>query len=66
MGKTHKSFADKAKKTVAKQAETRQVRVIRSMKDPESGAVKFFDRMERVADRGQLDKNLSELVQAES
>ena len=66
MGKTQKSFADKANKTSRTQAKTRQVRVIRSIKDPESGAVKFFDRMERVADGGQLDKNLSELVQAES
>lgn len=66
MGKTKKSFADKAKKTHGTQAETRQVRVIRSMKDPKTGVVKFFDRMETVADGGQLDKHLNELVQAES
>ena len=66
MGKTSKSFAEKAKKAGGTQAETKQVRVIRSMKDPNSGVVKFFDRMETVADGGQLDKHLRELVQAES
>ena len=65
MGKTSKSFAEKAKKAGGTQAETRQVRVIRSMKDPKTGVVKFYDRMETVADGGQLDKHLSELVQAE-
>ena len=48
------------------QTETRQVRVIRSVKDPKTGVVKFFDRMETVVDKGQLDQHLSELVQAES
>lgn len=66
MGKAQKSFADKAKKMGSTQIETRQVRVIRSVKDPKTGVVKFFDRMETVVDKGQLDQHLSELVQAES
>ncbi len=42
MAKAQKSFADKLK---GSGSEKKQVRVIRSVRDPETGAVRFEDRM---------------------
>ena len=63
MSKAQKSFSEKAKTKGTARAEKRQVRVIRSMKDPQTGTVKFLDRMESVPPGGNLDESLSKLVQ---
>lgn len=61
MAKSQKTFASKAIKGEAK-AEKRQIRLIRSIADPNTGTVKFLDRMVSVPGDGDLDSHLAKLM----
>ena len=63
MAKAPKSFADKAKKEESKKAAQRQVRVIRSIKDPVKGTVRFLDGMVAVPGDADLDAHLLKFVE---
>ena len=62
MAKTQKTFASKAKKGEAA-AEKRQIRLIRSIADPNTGTVKFLDRMVSVPGDENLDSHLAKLME---
>lgn len=65
MAKTQKTFASKAKKGEA-ETEKRQIRLIRSIADPNTGTVKFLDRMVSVPGDGELDSHLAKLMEDKS
>lgn len=62
MAKAQKTFASKAIKSEEK-AEKRQIRLIRSIADPNTGTVKFLDRMVSVPGDGNLDAHLAKLME---
>ena len=65
MVKAPRSFADKLKgKSAAK--DSKHVRVIRSVKDPASGAIRFLDKIVKVPMEGNLDEHLRELLEESS
>ncbi len=65
MAKTPKSFASKALKGEQK-IEKRQIRVIKGAVDPNTGTVKFLDRMHAVPGDGDLDAHLAKLTESKS
>ena len=62
MAKAAKSFSDKLKRKGATKS-VKHVRVIRSVKDPENGAIRFLDRIASIPLEGNLDEHLRKLVQ---
>jgi hypothetical protein len=62
MAKAQKTFASKATKHEAK-AEKRQIRLIRSIADPNTGTVKYLDRMVSVPGDENLDSHLAKLME---
>ncbi len=56
MAKGKTSFAEKALEQRERKAATRHVRVIRSVKDPDTGSVRFSDRMVAVPADANLDE----------
>ncbi len=62
MAKAQKTFASKAIKGEEK-TEKRQIRLIRSIADPNNGTVKFLDRMVSVPGDGDLDAHLAKLME---
>lgn len=62
MAKGTKSFSDKMNKVKIKGSETKQIRVIRGIKDPDNGAIRFMDRMLAVSTEGNLDENLKKVI----
>lgn len=62
MAKGTKSFSDKMNKVKTKGSETKQIRVIRGIKDPDNGAIRFMDRMVAVSTEGNLDENLKKVI----
>lgn len=62
MAKGIKSFSDKMNKVKNKGSEKKQIRVIRGVKDPENGAIRFMDRMVAVSTVGNLDENLKKVM----
>lgn len=65
MAKGGRTFADKARKHAERKAEDQHVRVIKSVKDPDTGAVRFSDLVVTVPHDANLDKYLSEFVEGE-
>ncbi len=63
MAKGGRTFADKARKHAERKAEDQHVRVIRSIKNPNTGAVKFSDLVVTVPHDADQDKYLSEVVE---
>lgn len=62
MAKAPKTFASKAIKSEVK-VEKRQIRLIRSITDPNTGTVKYLDRMVSVPGDGDLDSHLAKLME---
>ncbi len=62
MVKSQKTFASKAIKSEAK-AEKRQIRLIRSITDPNTRTVKYLDRMVSVPGDENLDSHLAKLME---
>ncbi len=65
MAKAPKTFASKALKGEQK-IEKRQIRVIKSAVDPNTGNVKFQDRMYSIPGDGDLDQHLAKLTDSKS
>ena len=63
MAKRSKSFAEKASRHAERKAEKRNVRVVKSVKDPDTGAVRFFDRMVAVPGDANIDEYLSKVLE---
>lgn len=61
MAKRSKSFADKARRHAERKAEMRHVRVVKSMKDPDTGAVRFSDRMVSVPSDANMEEYLNKV-----
>lgn len=66
MAKGKRSFADKVRKHAERKAERQHVRVIRSVRDPDTGAVRFSDRVVAVPSDANMDEYLSKVVNEES
>jgi len=66
MAKGKRSFADKVRKHAERKAERQHVRVIRSVRDPGTGAVRFSDRVVAVPSDANMDEYLSKVVNEES
>ena len=65
MVKGSRSFADKLKgKSIAK--DTKHVRIIRSVKNPANGAIRFLDKIVKVPLEGELDEHLRKLLEETS
>ncbi len=64
MAKTPKTFAEKSLKDTSKQI-AKRVRIIRSVKDPDTGNVKFLDRMESIPADGDVGSHVSKLLKDE-
>ncbi len=65
MAKGSKTFSDKLKgKDAAKGS--RHVRVIRSVKDPENGAIRFLDQIAKVPQEGEIADHLSKFLKETS
>ena len=62
MAKGTKSFSDKMNKGKKIGPETKQIRVIRGVKDPDNGAIRFVDRMAAVPAEGNLDEDLKKVI----
>ena len=65
MAKAAKSFSDKLKRKGTTKS-VKHVRVIRSVKDSENGAIRFLDRIASIPLEGNLDEHLRKLVQEPS
>lgn len=65
MAKASKSFSDKLKSKGAAKG-VKHVRIIRSVKDPENGAIRFLDRIASIPLEGNLDEHLRKLVEGTS
>ncbi|UCD39137.1 MAG: hypothetical protein JSW54_06560 [Fidelibacterota bacterium] len=65
MAKGQTSFAEKAKKAAERKADTRPVRIIKSTKATDTGAVRFSDRMVAVPSDANLDEYLKKMVEEE-
>ncbi len=62
MAKGQKSFAEKARKQAERKEGMQHVRVIKSVKDPDTGAVRFLDRVVAVPGGANMDEHLSKVV----
>ena len=65
MVKGRRSFADKVRKHAEHKAESQHVRVIKSVRDPDTGAVRFSDRIVAVPSDAKMDEYLSKVVKEE-
>ena len=65
MAKGQTSFSDKAKKAAERKIEKRHVRVIKSVKDADTGAIRFSDRMVPIPSDEDMDAYLSKVVSEE-
>ncbi len=63
MAKGQRSFADKASRHAERKAEKRNVRVVKSVKDPDTGVVRFSDRMVAVPSDANIDGYLSKVLE---
>lgn len=63
MAKGRRTFADKARKHAERKAERQHVRVIKSVTDPNTNAVRFSDRVVAVPADANLDEYLSKVVE---
>jgi hypothetical protein len=66
MAKGRTSFAEKAKKAGKRKTEMRHVRVVKGVKTPETGTIRFSDRMVAVPSDADLDEFLKESQSQES
>lgn len=66
MVKGQTSFADKARKAAEKKAEAKPVLVIKSMKDPQTGSIKFTKRTVAVPLDTDMDAFLKEAAETKS
>ncbi|MFB0515158.1 MAG: DUF4295 family protein [Candidatus Neomarinimicrobiota bacterium] len=67
MAKGKRSFADKARKYAERsKAERRYVRVVKSVKDSDTGAVRFSERMVAVPSDVNIDEYLRQVVEEEN
>ncbi len=62
MAKGQRSFADKARKQAERKEGKQHVRVIKSVKDPDTGAVRFSDRVVAVPADANMDEHLSKVL----
>ena len=62
MAKGKRSFADKVRKHAERKTERQHVRVIRSVRDPDTGAVRFSDCVVAVPSDVNMDEYLSKVV----
>lgn len=60
MAKGQTSFAEKAKKAADRKSDMRHVRVVKSVQNPETGSIRFSDRMVAVPSDVDLDEYLKE------
>ena len=63
MAKGQRSFADKARKHAERKEKTQHVRVIKSVRDPDTGAVRFLDRVVSVPGGTNMDEHLSKVLE---
>jgi len=63
MAKGQRSFADKARKQAERKEKTQHVRVIKSVKDPDTGAVRFLDHVVAVPGGANMDEHLSKVLE---
>ena len=63
MAKGQRSFADKARKHAERKVGTQHVRVIKSVRDPDTGAVRFSDRIVSVPPDANIDERLSKVLE---
>ncbi len=63
MAKVQKSFAEKARKHSERKEGIQHVRVIKSIKDPDTGAVRFSDRVVAVPGGANMDEHLSKVLE---
>ena len=66
MAKASKTFADKMQQKKKEAPTSKMVRIIRTVRDPDNGAIRFLDNMAAVSTAGDLDANLKKLVDKES
>lgn len=66
MAKGKRSFADKVRKHAERKVERQHVRVIRSVRDPDTGAVRFSERVVAVPSGANMDEYLSKVVNQET
>jgi|GEM_PF-5913336 len=63
MAKGQRSFADKARKHAERKEKTQHVRVIKSVRDPDTGAVRFLDHVVAVPGDANMDEHLSKVLE---
>ena len=63
MAKGRRTFVDKVRKHAERKAERQHVRVIKSLRDPNTNAVRFTDRVVAVPSDANLDEYLSKVVE---
>ncbi len=62
MAKEQKSFAEKARKHAERKEGIQHVRVIKSVEDPDTGAVRFSDRVVAVPGGSNMDEHLNKVL----
>ena len=60
MAKAPKSFSDKLNKKAADQ--TKMIRVIRSVQDPDTGGTRFLDNMTEIPSEGKVDEHVKNFL----
>jgi len=65
MVKGQTSFAEKAKKAAERKTDVRHIRIIKSTRAADTGAVRFADRMVAVPSDANLDEYLKKMVEEE-
>ncbi|UCH11203.1 MAG: DUF4295 domain-containing protein [Fidelibacterota bacterium] len=66
MSKGQTSFAEKARKAAQRKSDMRHVRVVKSVENPATGAIRFSDRMVAVPSDVDIDEFLKETEAQES
>ena len=61
MAKGAKSFSDKLKKK--SETQTKRIRIIRSVKSPDTGAVRFLDNMAVIPSEGDIGEHVKKHLQ---
>ncbi len=62
MAKEQKTFAEKARKHAERKEGMQHVRVIKSVKDPDTGAVRFSDRVVAVPGGVNMEEHMSKVL----